>query len=383
MRDYSRVRMAMVGGGAGAFIGSVHRMAARLDGQVQLVAGAFNTDASASRAFGPTLGLPAERSYGSWLELLDREAVRPDGAQFVAIVTPNDLHLPVAVEALKRGIHVLSDKPATRTLADAVQLQEAVVRSGRLYALTYVYLGYPMVAEARHRVAAGQLGQLRRIVVHYTQGWLATPLEAQGHKQAGWRTDPARSGPGGSIGDIGVHAIALAEHVSGLQVERLCGDLGRVVPRREVDDDATAMLRFQGDVRGVLTVSQVSTGEHNNVTVSIYGTDGGLHWSHRAANSLILISPHGERSEITAGVGQACLCEDALRLCRLPAGHPEGFIEAFANLYTAFADDVRGFGSGLPLRSPATISTGVRGMAFVEAMLESDAAGQRWADVKV
>ena len=374
--------MAMVGGGAGAFIGNVHRMAARLDGQVQLVAGAFNSDAAASRAFGPTLGLPAERSYGSWPELLAGEAARPDGAQFVAIVTPNDLHLAVAVEALARGFHVLSDKPATRTLADALQLREAVVRSGRLYALTHVYLGYPMIAEARNRIAAGQLGQLRRLVVHYTQGWLSTPLETQGHKQAGWRTDPVRSGPGGSIGDIGVHALTLAEHVSGLQIERLCGDLGRVVPGRAVDDDATAMLRFQCGVRGVLTASQISTGEQNNVTLSVYGTGGGLHWAHQSANSLVLISPNGERREITAGVGQACLSDDALNLCRLPAGHPEGFIEAFANLYTAFADDVRRFGSGLPLRSPATIATGVRGMAFIEAMLESDAAGQRWADVK-
>jgi predicted dehydrogenase len=376
------VRMAMIGGGAGAFIGNVHRMAARLDGQVELVAGAFSSDAAASRAFGPTVGLPAARSYGTWQELLAGEAARPDGAQFVAIVTPNDLHLPIATAALDRGFHVLSDKPATRNLAEAHQLRDAVARSGRLYALTHVYLGYPMIVEARHRIATGQLGAVHRVVVHYTQGWLSTALEAQGNKQAGWRTDPARSGPGGSIGDIGVHAFTLAEYVCGLPVERLCGDLGRVVAGRAVDDDAVAMLRFQGDVRGVLTASQVSTGEQNDVALAVYGTAGGLQWSHRAPGSLALLAPNGERREITAGAGQSNLCQEALRLCRLPAGHPEGFIEAFANLYTAFADDVRSFGTGIPLRSPAPIAAGVRGMAFIEAMLSSDAAGQRWADVK-
>lgn len=378
----SAVRMAMVGGGEGAFIGAIHRAAARLDGEIELVAGAFSSDPERARRSGAALGLPAGRVYATWRELLAGEAARAavERAQFIAIVTPNDLHLPVAEGALQLGFHVLSDKPATRTLAEARQLAEAVTRSGCCYALTHTYLGYPLIVEARARVLNGELGPIRRVVVSYAQGWLATRLEGTGHKQADWRTNPARSGPGGSVADIGVHAFNLVEYVTGLAVTEVCADAAATVPGRALDDDMATFLRFANGARGVLTASQVATGEENNLSIQVHGTTGGLSWSHRQPNSLVLLSADGTRSTVRAGADVIALHREARALCRTPAGHPEGFIEAFANLYRAFAADVRAAESGARTmqHSPAGIGAALRGMAFIESVLASSAAHQQW-----
>lgn len=372
--------MGMVGGGDGAFIGAIHRAAARLDGAVQLVCGAFNADAGVSRRSGEHLGLDPQRVYGDWASMLEQERRlgTDERMQFVAIVTPNHLHRAIAVAALEAGFDVLSDKPAARTLAEAREIESAVIRTGGLYALTYTYLGYPMVCEARERAVSGALGTLRRIVVDYPQGWLAQPLERTELKLAQWRTDPERSGPGGCIADIGVHAFNLAEYVTGLRVDSLCADLGTVVEGRRVDDDAAVFLRFAGGARGVLMSSQVATGEENALTIHVYGERAGLSWSHRDPSTLQLKPASGEWQSLRAGTNAGGIGERARQLCRAPTGHPEGFIEAFANLYVAFAHDVRTRSRGPLAQSPAGIDAAVRGMAFIDAALASSAAGQQW-----
>lgn len=271
------VRMCMVGGGPGAFIGPVHRMAAELDKQIEMVAGAFSRDPARSLEAGAAWGLAPDRCYGDWSQMIAAEAARPDGAQFVAITTPNHLHLPIAREALAAGMHVLSDKPATATLAEALELQACVKASGRLFGLTHTYTGYPMVREAREIVRRGDLGPIRKIVVEYSQGWLAEPIERAGdHKQATWRADPAEQGQGGCIGDIGVHAFNISEFVSGRRVARVCADLSSVVPGRRLDDDANVLLRFDNDASGVLISSQVAAGDRNGLRLKVYGEKGGL-----------------------------------------------------------------------------------------------------------
>jgi len=382
----ARVRMAMVGGGEGAFIGEIHRAAARLDGQIELVCGAFSSRPEISRQTGARLGLPMDRVYSSWRDMLLQESSLPEdsSAQFVSIVTPNDLHCVVASAALESGFHVLSDKPATRTLAEAQALAEAVKRSNRLYALTHTYLGYPLVAEARARVTGGEIGIVRRVQVEYPQGWLATPLESAGNRQAQWRTDPQRAGVGGSVGDIGVHAFNLAEYVTGLNVTRLCADLGIAIPGRALDDQAAAFLRFDNGATGLLSVSQVSAGEENDLTIKAYGETGGIAWSHRDPNSLHILSLKGARRTVRAGSDVVDLRPATRAACRTPSGHPEGYIEAFANIYRAFAEDIRGLcptGSAATVSSPANIGAALRGMAFIEAMVASSAAGQRWVEL--
>jgi len=382
-----RIRMGMAGGGEGAFIGEIHRAAARLDGEIELVCGAFSSSPQVSRRTGAKLGLAPERVYGSWEHLLAEEALLPADSrmEFLCIVTPNDLHFPIAVRALEAGFHVLSDKPATRTLAEARQLAGVIARTRRCYALTHTYLGYPMVAEARVRVLNGDIGAVRRLQVDYSQGWLSQRLETQGNRQALWRTDPERAGAGGSIGDIGVHAFNLAEYVSGLQVTQLCCELGVTVPGRKLDDQAAAFLSFDNGARGTLTASQVSAGAENDLTLRIHGETGGFVWSHRDPNSLHLLSPAGVHRILRAGSDMTDLHPDTRALCRTPAGHPEGFIEAFANLYRAFLADIRSSAeapgacaSGARPTSPATASAAVRGMSFIDAMIRSNAAGQRW-----
>jgi predicted dehydrogenase len=381
-----RVRMGMVGGGEGAFIGEIHRAAARLDDEVELVCGAFSSNPDVGRRTGTRLGLPPDRVYSSWQDMLTRESSLPSEvrAEFISIVTPNDLHLPVAERALDCGFHVLSDKPATLSLSEARTLAAAVARSKRCYALTHTYLGYPLVAEARLRVLNGDIGKVRRVQVDYPQGWLTTALETSGNRQAQWRTDPQRAGIAGCIGDIGVHAFNLAEYVTNLRVGQVCADLTFTVPNRRLDDQASALLRFEGGAVGMLTASQVAAGEENDLSIRVYGETGGLIWSHRDPNSLQLLRVNGPQRTVRAGNNVADLHPSTRAQCRTPAGHPEGYIEAFANIYRSFAADVRNFtavGVTTSLSSPATIEAALRGMAFIEAMVASSAAGQQWVAV--
>jgi predicted dehydrogenase len=308
------------------------------------------------------------------------ERDRPDGAQLVSIVTPNHLHLPVAIAALEAGLAVMSDKPATATLAEARQLAEVVARTGGLYALSYTYLGYPLVREMRERVAAGALGEIRKVSVEYLQGWLSERIEDTGHKQAAWRADPARSGPGGCTGDIGVHALNLAEFVTGLKVARLSADVSAIVPGRRLDDDCSALLRFDNGARGVLQASQVAAGERNGLRLRVYGEKGGLDWRQEEPDRLTIRWLHGP-VEILYGGGEY-LSPAATAASRLPGGHPEGYVEAFANIYRDFAAQLRARLAGEP-PPPASalqsIAAGIRGMAFIEAVIASS-NGAGWIE---
>ena len=368
----------MVGGGPGAFIGPVHRMAAELDRDIELVAGAFSRDPQKNRAAGEMWGLAAERVYDDWRTMIAAEAARPDGAELIAVVTPNHLHLPVAKAALEAGLHVLSDKPATATLAEALELREAVAASGRLFGLTYTYTGYPMVREARAIVARGELGPLRKVVVEYSQGWLADPIErADDAKQAAWRTNPQKAGLGGCIGDIGVHAFNIAEFVSGARVERLSAQLSRIVPGRALDDDCNVLLRFESGAPGVLITSQVAAGDRNGLRLRIYGERGGLDWSHERPDRLTL--NWLDRPSQTLHAGAPYLSPASLRGTRLPTGHPEGFIEAFANIYRDFAAAIVA-GAAAADGVPDALE-GLRGMAFIECAVQSSLKDGAWTNL--
>ncbi|RAK50753.1 Gfo/Idh/MocA family protein [Phenylobacterium deserti] len=372
------VRMAMVGGGPGAFIGPVHRMAAELDARIQLVAGAFSRDTEKCRAAAALWDVAPDRAYADYRDMMRAEAARPDGAQLVAIVTPNHLHLPVAQAALEAGLHVISDKPATATLDEALELRRVVEGSGRLFGLTYTYTGYPMVREAREIVRRGDLGRIRKVVVEYSQGWLSEPIEQAGdNKQAGWRTDPTESGAGGCSGDIGVHAFNIAEFVSGLQVERVCADLSTVVPGRALDDDCNVLLRFQGDVPGVLVASQIAAGDRNGLRLRVYGEKGGLDWSHESPNTLTLNWLSAPTQTLHAGSGY--LSDAAVAATRLPTGHPEGFIEAFGNIYRDFAEAIA---TGTRPDTVPGILAGVRGMAFIDRAILSSREGSTWVSLQ-
>jgi predicted dehydrogenase len=360
----------MVGGGPGAFIGPVHKMAAELDGHFRLVAGAFSRDADKSAAAGEAWGV---RAYADYAALIAAERGRADGAEAIAVVTPNDTHLPIAAAALRAGLPVISDKPATATLAGAIELAEVVKAADRAYGLTYTYTGYPMVREAREIVRRGDIGTVRKVVVEYAQGWLSEPVEQSGNPQAAWRADPKRAGIGGAIGDIGVHAFNLAEFVSGVQVERLCADLGSVVPGRALDDDCNVLLRFAGGARGVLIASQISAGGRNDLRISVYGERGALTWRHERQDELTL--DWLDRPSQVLHAGSPYLSDVAKASTRLPAGHPEGLIEAFANLYRDFADAIL----GQPNDLLPGIKEGLRGMAFVERAVA--ASGQGWVDL--
>jgi predicted dehydrogenase len=368
------IPFAMAGGGPGAFIGPVHRMAAELDGRLTLVAGAFSRDAEKSRAAGEAWGA---RSYADWREMIAAEAAREDGARLVVIVTPNDSHFEIAEAALKAGLHVMSDKPATRDLAEARRLAQVVTSSGRLYGLTHVYAGYPMVREAREIVARGELGAVRKVVVEYAQGWLSEAIEAES-KQAAWRTDPAQAGIGGCIGDIGVHAFQLAEFITGERIARICPDLAAVVPGRALDDDCNVLLRFEGGARGVLIASQISAGARNGLNIQVYGETGGLSWSHERHTELTLDWLHGPSQTLHAG--SPYLSHAAQAASRLPTGHPEGFVEALANLYRDMADAIA---AGRATVDPAPgIVDGVRAMAFVERAVAASRAEAGWVELE-
>ena len=383
-----KIRMGMIGGGRGAFIGGVHRMAAALDGQIELVCGAFSSNPKTSKLSGQDLYLPPERTYGSYEEMIYAEAKRPlgDRMDFVSIVTPNHVHFDPAELALQTGFHVMCDKPMTLNLAEAKTLQALVKKTGLLFGLTHNYTGYPLVKHARDLARSGKLGDIRKIVVEYPQGWLATPLEQTGQKQASWRTDPKRSGGCGCMGDIGTHAENLAEYITGLKITQLCADLHTFVKGRPLDDDGNCLLQFNNGARGILYASQVSVGEENGLAIRVYGTKAGLKWVQLHPNDLAVYSLDKPKQILRPGAGLPSLSKTAQDNCRLPAGHPEGFIEAFANLYRNFACALRATLEG---RKPTAasldfpnVNDGVRGMAFIDTLLASNKSKQKWTKLK-
>ena len=370
-----RIRLGMVGGGRGAFIGAVHRIASRIDDQYELVAGAFSSDPDRSAASAADLGVA--RSYGSFAEMAAREARRKDGIEAVAIVTPNHMHAPVALEFLKRGIHVICDKPLTATLPEAKKLAKAAEASGVIFALTHNYTGYPMIRQAKAMVDAGELGDLRLVQVEYAQDWLAH--EVEGSKQADWRTDPARSGAGGSTGDIGTHAFNLANFVSGLTLAELAADLQSFVPGRRVDDNAHVLMRYTSGARGMLWCSQVASGQENGLRLRLYGTKAGIEWEQENPNYL-WVTPFGApRYRLTrggAGTGEA-----AARVSRIPPGHPEGYLEGFANIYAEAARAITARRDGSDLDAAVTfpgLKEGLEGVAFVDACVRSSKRNGAW-----
>lgn len=374
--------MGMVGGGKGAFIGEVHRKAAALDGYIELVCGAFSSSPEKSRATGEELFLPEDRAYGSFEEMIKKEKELPEGERmdFVSIVTPNHVHFPPAKLALENGFHVVCDKPMTVNLKEAKELASLVEDTGLLFALTHNYTGYPMVKQARQMVEEGDLGEIRKIVVEYPQGWLATKLEEEGNKQASWRTDPEKAGPAGAMGDIGTHAENLAEYVTGLQISELCADLSTFVKGRQLDDDGNVLLRFGNGAKGVLHASQISVGEENSLKLFVYGEKGGLEWHQEEPNTLYV--KHQGQPEEKYRTGNPYIGENATRNTRLPAGHPEGFIEAFANVYRNFA---LALGSRLSGEEPSsehldfpTVDDGVRGIAFIDTLIKSNKSDKKW-----
>ena len=376
-----RLRMGMIGGGPGAFIGNVHRMAARLDGEIDLVCGAFSSKAAKSRQAGKELYLNPQRVYGSYEDMLQQEAAlgANERMDFVSIVTPNHLHFPAAKAALEAGFHVVCDKPMTLTVAEAEELRDVVERSGLVFALTHNYTGYPMVKEARRRVANGDFGAIRRVLVEYPQGWLTQKIEDEGQKQAAWRSDPAKSGAAGAIGDIGTHAENLASYVTGQEVEQLLSETNRMVEGRQLDDDASVLLHFDGGAKGLLFCTQIAAGEENGLKLRIYGERGGLEWNQMEPNTLRITADGGPATLIRTGVGE--LSDLAQAATRLPAGHPEGFIEAFANVYRAFTQAVRAY-AGEELKTTALdypdVHDGLQGMRFIDAVVRSSADGNVW-----
>lgn len=376
-----RLRLGMVGGGPGAFIGAVHRIAARLDDRYELVAAALSSNAERGLTAAQELGIP--RAYRSFDEMAVAESKRPDGIDVVSIVTPNHLHHAPAKAFLEAGIHVICDKPLTTTLQDALDLAGIVKRTGLVFGLTHNYTGHPMVRQARAMVAAGELGTLRVVQVDYAQDWLATPLEKTGHKQAEWRTDPARSGPGGSLGDIGTHAFNLACFVTGLACEQVAADVTTFVPGRRLDDNVQVMLRFSKGVKGALWASQIASGNENNLRLRVYGDKAGLEWRQEDPNELSF-TPLGQ-SQRTIRRGSPGTGPAAAHATRVPSGHPEGYLEAFAQLYADLAEQIT---ARREKRAPdpnsllvPDVSDGVEGVRFVHAVLESARRDSAWTPI--
>jgi predicted dehydrogenase len=381
-----RLRYAMVGGGQGAFIGAVHRKAMALDGQMELVAGALSSDPQRARASGIELGLAGARNHGRWQDLLADELERPreERIDFVSIVTPNHVHFPVAHAFAEQGIHVVCDKPLVHSSHEAQALVQAAQRSGCVFGVTYNYTGYPMVREARELVAKGVIGDVRKVIVEYNQGWLATNLEATGQKQADWRTDPARSGIAGAMGDIGSHAENLVATVTGLELESICADLTSFVPGRRLDDDGNVLLRFSNGAKGVLIASQIEVGCENDLRLRVFGSQGTLEWHQEEPNRLVHSPIDGPARVLTRG--SPWLGEAARRATRLPTGHPEAFLEAFANVYLGVAAHIRAVQDG---REPDPIDAdyprladGVRGVRFIEKVVESAASQAKWTAMR-
>jgi predicted dehydrogenase len=376
-----KLKMGMVGGGRDAFIGAVHRMAARLDGRIELVAGAFSSDAAKSRASGEDLGLDPSRVYPDYETMAVAEAKLPESERidFVSIVTPNHVHFPPAKTFLEADFHVVCDKPMTYDLAEAKALRDLVKSTGKVFALTHNYTGYPMVKEARELVRNGDLGKILKVVTEYPQGWLIQPIDAEGQKQAAWRTDPSRTGASSCIGDIGTHAENLSRYITGLEIEELCADFTTFVPGRRLEDDGNLLLRYHGGARGVLYASQVSVGEENNLSVRVYGTKASLEWHQEHPNELTVKYPDAPRKIYRRGNGY--VSDIAKRFTRIPFGHPEAFIEAFANVYLEAARAIEAVKEGKSIPPDVdypTVEDGVLGMAFIATAVASAKNGSTW-----
>lgn len=371
----------MIGGGQGAFIGAIHRTAAAIAGNWSLVAGAFSSTAEKSRASGAEIGLDPSRAYGSWQEMIEREAALPADRRIeaVSIVTPNHMHAPPAIAALEAGLDVIIEKPLANSLENARAIAEAAVRTGRRIAVTHTYTGYPMVKQARELVTSGQFGNVRRVIVKYTQDWLSRAEDLHGNKQAAWRTDPEQSGEAGAFGDIGTHAANLVEFITGERIASICADL-TMLPGRQIDDDGGALFRLTGGGRGTLVASQVLVGDANDLAISVYCDEAGLHWRQEEPNSLTV----GRRDRPTeiwhAGANRAYLAGDIRAIQRTPGGHPEGYLEAFANIYRAFGEQLRA-GSVATDPGYATVDDTLSGMRFLAASLESSRQGAVWVDL--
>ncbi len=377
-----KLKMGMVGGGSGALIGGVHRRAALMDGEIEFAAGALSATREKALASGRAWGLPKDRNYGSWEEMLEGELRLPEDERvdFVSVVTPNHLHFPVACAFVEAGFNVVCDKPMVLDSGQARELVEVVERAGVIFAVTYNYTGYPMVKQARHMIRRGDIGETRKVIVEYNQGWLATKLEESGAKQAEWRTDPERAGIAGAIGDIGSHAENLVSTVTGLEVSEVCADLTAFVPGRRLDDDGNLLIRFEGGAKGVLIASQISTGEENDLRLRVYGTEAGLEWRQEEPNNLIF-KPFGAPTQVLKR-GNDYLCDDAKRATRLPAGHPEAFIEAFANVYANVAATIRVGREGRETDGSEwafpDVHDGARGVHFIEKVVESSRSDLKW-----
>ena len=377
-----KIRMGMVGGGRGAFIGAVHRMAAAIDGEIELVCGAFSSSAKKSKLSGEDLYLPKDRVYGSYQEMIKTEAQLPLGERmdFISIVTPNHMHFGPAKMALENGFHVVCDKPITFNMKEAKALQKLVEKTGLIFALTHNYTGYPMVKQAKWMIAKNKIGKVRKVVVEYPQGWLSTFVEGTDSKQAAWRTDPKRSGIAGAMGDIGTHAENLAEYITGLKIKKMCADLSILVDGRKLDDDGNVLLEFDNGAKGILSASQIAAGEENNLRIRIYGEKAGLDWRQMEPNSLIVRWLDKSTEIMRTGIGK--LSPEAQAHTRLPGGHPEGYLEAFANIYRNFAKCVQ---ARLENKKPnkvytdfPTVADGVRGMQFIEKVVASSKSKSKW-----
>ena len=378
-----RIRFGMVGGGEGAFIGGVHRFAARLDDQYELVAGALASNAEKAQRSGMALGLAADRTYADYATMATVESARVDGIEAVAIVTPNHMHAPVAEAFLKAGIHVICDKPLANSSKDARRLHALAVKQGLLFAVTYNYTGYPMVRQMRQMVRDKLLGDIRVVQVEYPQDWLTDAVEASGQKQADWRTDPARAGLGGCIGDVGTHAYQLADFVTDIAVTEVLAELTAFVPGRRLDDNAHVLLRFANGARGSLWSSQVAPGNENNLRLRVYGAKGGLEWRQELPNQLYW-TPFGQPTQMIAR-GTSAAGPDAARVTRIPSGHPEGYLEAFATVYSEIGHAIRSRRVKGPTLDKAvqfpTVIDGVKGVVFVESVVSSSAKGGKWVKV--
>lgn len=382
-----KLRVGMIGGGVGAFIGAVHRLALNMDGQIELVCGAFSSRLEAAKESGEQFYLPADRVYNSYEEMIKKETELPEDKrmQFVSIVTPNNVHFEPAMMALEHGFHVVIEKPMVFSLDEAKRLQQKVKETGLLLCLTHTYTGYPLVKQARQMVAEGRFGKIRKIYVEYPQGWLSTLSEKEGNAQAAWRTDPERSGKSGCMGDIGTHAANLAEYISGLKIDKICADLNTVVPGRALDDDGAVLLKFDNGATGVLTASQIAAGEENALNIRVYGEKGGLEWHQMEPNTL-LVKWLDQATQVYRA-GQSYLGDYAKHNTRTPAGHPEGYLEAFANHYKNFAETLRAKLEGkTPSKEAAdfpSVDDGVRGMAFIDNVVASSKSNQKWWDFTV
>ena len=382
-----RLRLGMVGGGRDAFIGSVHRHASWIEGWYELSAGALSSTPEKAKASGRDLGLPDARNYGSWQEMLEGELRLPQDERIdaVSIVTPNHLHFPVAKAFVEAGFHVICDKPLVHTSAQADELASLVEKAGTVFAVTYNYTGYPMVKQARHMVRSGAIGTIRKVIVEYNQDWLSTKLEEQGAKQAEWRTDPARSGIAGAVGDIGSHAENLVSTITGLEIAELCADVSAMVPGRALDDDASILVRYRGGAKGVMLASQICAGEENAFRLRIYGEKGSLTW-HQEDPNYLSFKQLGQPEQILKRAN-GYLCEAARNAGTIPAGHPGGFLEAFANVYKGAALAIHAVEGGHAVGSDdldyPTIADGVRGVRFIETVIASGRSTQKWTPFPV